>query len=241
MASLCERGEAFITCHCDLFAPWTGFKRGPTNFIGVNLATFSRTLYGMEPLTLHFSFEISKERERECVCVCARGREEEEVFSSRPSMRIIHGVRGWGGKRRKWKIEKLVSQVRWSRRWSSALIFFMEDVKSVCSMCLRELKERKRYRVYFYWSSVTKGYVSQIPKYNGSHGKYLNIIYTREFISIRENLNEMYMEYRLQMEHFSSPIKNHFKNAKSKVSIFWSEKYFPRIDDRALKFEYFAI
>lgn len=132
MASLCERGEAFITCHCDLFAPWTGFKREPTNFIGVNLATFSRTLYGMEPLTLHFSFEISKERERECVCVCARGREEEEVFSSRPSMRIIHGVRGWGGKRRKWKIEKLVSQVRWSRRWSSALIFFMEDVKSVC-------------------------------------------------------------------------------------------------------------
>lgn len=73
MASLCERGEAFITCHCDLFAPWTGFKRGPTNFIGVNLATFSRTLYGMEPLTLHFSFEISKERER--VCVCLRERE----------------------------------------------------------------------------------------------------------------------------------------------------------------------
>lgn len=143
MASLCERGEAFITCHCDLFAPWTGFKRGPTNFIGVNLATFSRTLYGMEPLTLHFSFEISKERERECVCVCARGREEEEVFSSRPSMRIIHGVRGWGGKRRKWKIEKLVSQVRWSRRWSSALIFFMEDVKSVCWHCEQNWRRDK--------------------------------------------------------------------------------------------------
>lgn len=143
MASLCERGEAFITCHCDLFAPWTGFKRGPTNFIGVNLATFSRTLYGMEPLTLHFSFEISKERERECVCVCARGREEEEVFSSRPSMRIIHGVRGWGGKRRKWKIEKLVSQVRWSRRWSSALIFFMENVKSICSMICENWRKEK--------------------------------------------------------------------------------------------------
>lgn len=129
MASLCERGEAFITCHCDLFAPWTGFKRGPTNFIGVNLATFSR-LSTVEPLTWHFSFEISKERERVCVCLCEREREEKEVFFSRASMGIIHGVRGWGGKWRRWKTEKLVSE---ARRWSSALILFMEDVKSVCS------------------------------------------------------------------------------------------------------------
>lgn len=65
----------------------------PTNFIGVNLATFSR-LSAVELLTWHFSFEISKERERD-VYVCVRGREEREVFFSRASMRIIHGVRGW--------------------------------------------------------------------------------------------------------------------------------------------------
>lgn len=240
MASLCERGEAFITCHCDLFAPWTGFKRGPTNFIGVNLATFSRTLYGMEPLTLHFSFEISKERERVCVCLRERERRGRSfLFSAKYENNSWRSRMGrQAAEVKNWKIgvsSSVISKMKFGVNffYGKCEIYLFDD--------LRELKEGKRYRVYFYWSSVIKGYVSQIPKYNGSHGKYLNTIYTREFISIRENLNEMYMEYRLQMEHFSSPIKNHFKNAKSKVSIFWSEKYFPRIDDRALKFEYFAI
>ena len=66
---------------------------------------------------------------------------------------------------------------------------------------------------------MTKRYVSQIPKYDGSYGKYLDTI-LQESLFLCAKMNEMYMEYnRLQMEHFSSPIKNHFKNVKSKVSI----------------------
>lgn len=129
MASLCERGEAFITCHCDLFAPWTGFKRGPTNFIGVNLATFSRTLYGMEPLTLHFSFEISKERERECVCLRERERRGRSfLFSAKYENNSWRSRMGrQAAEVKNWKIgvsSSVISKMK--------LIFFMEDVKSVC-------------------------------------------------------------------------------------------------------------
>lgn len=131
MASLCERGEAFITCHCDLFAPWTGFKRGPTNFIGVNLATFSR-LSAVELLTWHFSFEISKERERG-VYVCVRGREEREVFFSRASMRIIHGVRGWEtAEVKNWKIGV----------WSSKMKFGVNFFYGRCEICLFRVASR---------------------------------------------------------------------------------------------------
>ena len=175
MASLCERGEAFITCHCDLFAPWTGFKRGPTNFIGVNLATFSRTLYGMEPLTLHFSFEISKERERVCVCLRERERRGRSfLFSAKYENNSWRSRMGrQAAEVKNWKIGVSSSVI-------SKMKFGVNFFYGRCEICLlalwAELKEGKRYRVYFYWSSVIKGYVSQIPKYNGSHGKYLNTI-----------------------------------------------------------------
>lgn len=61
------------------------FKRGPTNFIDVNLATFSWRLSTVKPLTCHFSFEISKrerERERRRVRACGEKRKKFLLFFS---------------------------------------------------------------------------------------------------------------------------------------------------------------